>query len=1375
MKLKCKRIGSLLLALCMLMTMLPVQVAAAVDGTFTDNGLEYKVLTEDGDAKTGTVALTGYEGSKPSGSFTVTDAVYNGGITYTVTEIGDGAFEYCDFVNLTIPDSVEDIGDEAFADCEELASLSLGSSVRTIGESAFAYCGKLESVTIPASVEAIGNDAFNQCGSLTAFTAASDNPNFSAEGGVLYDKSGETLVIYPPGKADTSFSIPALVKTIGAYAFARCDNLESITIGGSVETIGESSFAYCENLESVTIGSSVKVIGEKAFSNCYSLESVIFEANSSLETIGDGAFGYCISLISLTLPDSLESIGASAFGYCDSLESINIPASVNTIGDQAFYVIPKLATITVAPDNGYFSAEDNVLYDKAKTLLIRYLPGKTDTSFSVPASVVTIGEGAFYACGDIEAVTIPASVNTIGDAAFYWASGLEEISFLGVDPPSSISDDDSTFSNTDLTAIYVPAGSVDAYKAALPDYADKVQAALLSATGTMDIGGETEKNLASNQSGTGWTWDAASATLTLNSSYTGEPIAIDCQYTDAINLIYTGDVSISSSAASSIFCRGSLNITGSGGTLTLNSAGSDSAYCAIDVYSGALTIGGSADVNATCAGSGTSPAAVVIYGMKGVTVSGSADVTADATGADASGIWVEWGDITISTTGTVTANGNGTGGALAMWNIRKLNMSGGTLTLTGNPLVGHRADLNITGGSITIGGTPVYRALLTLSGVSEPAQVTSISSPASGYGVSSDYTSDDGSLCFLLPAGSRIVTLTADGKTYTGTVNVTTDHAAAATLTYAPGVTVYPITVNSGTADPAEAAADTTVTITANAAPSGQRFKEWTVVSGGVTLANANAASTTFTMPANPVEVTATYEDIPAGVRPVTGITLNRTSASLYRNATPNTVTLTATVAPADATDKTVTWRSSNTAVAAVDASGKVTAAGNGTAVITATTTDGGYTASCTVTVTTYSSGGDKDGGSSGNDRSRGGSTASAAGTAVTDGGGTVTATASVDGSGNASAAVTQAQISNAIAKASEAAAKSGRPAMVEIKVKAPADAKTVETTIPQASIRELARGKVEALTINTPAAEITFDAEALSAISERAAGEVKITVARADASSLSEADRQKIGDRPVLDFSVKSGDKEITQFRGTATVSVPYTPKPGEDINAIVIYYIDAKGEAEAVAGCWYDPATGRVIFETDHFSTYAVGYNKISFRDVEQASPYAEAVTFIAARGITGGTGNGNFSPGEGLTRGEFLVMLMRACNIAPDRDISENFADAGNTWYTGYLAAAKRLGISEGVGANSFAPERKITNQELYTMLYNSLEAMNRLPEAASGKTLTAYSDSGEVASWASTAMSHFAKADILAGSGGKLSPAAAATRAEMARIMYSLLSK
>ncbi|HWR61448.1 MAG TPA: S-layer homology domain-containing protein, partial [Clostridia bacterium] len=306
-------------------------------------------------------------------------------------------------------------------------------------------------------------------------------------------------------------------------------------------------------------------------------------------------------------------------------------------------------------------------------------------------------------------------------------------------------------------------------------------------------------------------------------------------------------------------------------------------------------------------------------------------------------------------------------------------------------------------------------------------------------------------------------------------------------------------------------------------------------------------------------------------------------------------------------------------------------------------------------------------------------------------------------------------------------------------------------------------------------AAEITFDAKVLSAISEQAAGEVKITVAKADASSLSEADRQKIGDRPVFDFRVTGGDKTISQFGGTVTVSVPYTPKEGEDINAIVIYYINSKGEAEAVPGCRYDAATGRVIFETDHFSTYAVGYNKISFKDVDQASPYAEAVTFIAARGITGGTGNGNFSPGGTLTRGEFMVMLMRAYNISPDTSPADNFADAGSTWYTGYLSAAKRLGISNGVGGNLFAPERKITKQELYTLLYNSLKAIDKLPEGDSGKNTSVFSDKADIASWAKDAVSLFVKAGIIETGEGKLSPAGKATRAEMATIMYNLLSK
>lgn len=102
-----------------------------------------------------------------------------------------------------------------------------------------------------------------------------------------------------------------------------------------------------------------------------------------------------------------------------------------------------------------------------------------------------------------------------------------------------------------------------------------------------------------------------------------------------------------------------------------------------------------------------------------------------------------------------------------------------------------------------------------------------------------------------------------------------------------------------------------------------------------------------------------------------------------------------------------------------------------------------------------------------------------------------------------------------------------------------------------------------------------------------------------------------------------------------------------------------------------------------------------------------YSKAVTFVTARSIALGTGNGNFSSDEKLTRGQFIVMLMNAYGIAPDTDFQDNFADAGDTWYTGYLAAAKRLGISSGIGNNMFGPEKEISRQEMFTLLYNVLK--------------------------------------------------------------------
>jgi len=282
----------------------------------------------------------------------------------------------------------------------------------------------------------------------------------------------------------------------------------------------------------------------------------------------------------------------------------------------------------------------------------------------------------------------------------------------------------------------------------------------------------------------------------------------------------------------------------------------------------------------------------------------------------------------------------------------------------------------------------------------------------------------------------------------------------------------------------------------------------------------------------------------------------------------------------------------------------------------------------------------------------------------------------------------------------------------------------------------------------------------------------LKISAAKVDAVTLSEETKQLVRDRPVYNFSVISGDKTISQFGGNVSVLIPYTPKPGEDANAIVIYYINAEGKPEIVSNCVYDSATSIISFTTNHFSKYAVGYNKMNFKDVAADAWYSKAVSFIAARGITAGTDSASYRPEAKLTRGEFMVMLMKAYSIAPDANRSDNFVDAGDTYYTGYLAAAKRLGISGGVGNNMFAPDKKITRQEMFTMLYNALKAIGELPAGTSGKQLSAFSDAEHVASWAKDAMKFMVETGIISGNDGKLSATDTTTRAEMTQVLYNL---
>ena len=266
-----KRFLSLVLSLCIILTVATFPAMAATTGTTTE-GLAYSISNNK-------VTITDYTGSATS--LTIPSTIEG----YPVTTIGNEAFSYrTSLTSITIPNSVTSIGDSAFYECSTLKSINIPDSVTSIGNYAFAWCGSLTSITIPDSVTTIGDYAFYNCRSLTSIT------------------------------------IPDSVTEIGTYAFSNCDSLESVTIGDSVTEIGTDAFSNCDSLTSVTIPDSVTSIGDYAFSSCTRLTSITIP--NSVTTIGGGAFYNCYNLTSITIPNSVTYIGYSAFDKCNDLQNV---------------------------------------------------------------------------------------------------------------------------------------------------------------------------------------------------------------------------------------------------------------------------------------------------------------------------------------------------------------------------------------------------------------------------------------------------------------------------------------------------------------------------------------------------------------------------------------------------------------------------------------------------------------------------------------------------------------------------------------------------------------------------------------------------------------------------------------------------------------------------------------------------------------------------------------------------------------------------------------------------------------------------------------------------------------------------------------------
>ena len=367
----------------------------------------YKYVIDDSE-----VTITGYTGGDKN---LVIPSEISG---LKVTKIGDSAFKDCtSLTSVKISDNIKGIGKSAFYNCSELTSVDFSNSVTWIGENAFYDC-PLKNLELPPNLETLGGSAFNS-DYITSL------------------KIPKTLTVAYSGYEDDPF--PAFrqcenlqrvefekgLKEIPKYILLGCVNLKEVIMPDSIEKIGYYAFCDCKSLQTIEIPDNVKSISRTAFGGCEELREVKLGKNTTY--IGYYAFGDCSKLEKITISDKIETLYSDAF-WNTNIKEIVVPESVESISDEYLNLgLNSLEKITVDENNKNYIVEDDILYNKEKTKLIKCPCNKEKQVFEVPDSVVSIANNAFYGCNKLVEVKLGKSVNEIGDYAFSDCSNLQKL------------------------------------------------------------------------------------------------------------------------------------------------------------------------------------------------------------------------------------------------------------------------------------------------------------------------------------------------------------------------------------------------------------------------------------------------------------------------------------------------------------------------------------------------------------------------------------------------------------------------------------------------------------------------------------------------------------------------------------------------------------------------------------------------------------------------------------------------------------------------------------------------------------------------------------------------------------------------------------
>ena len=305
--------------------------------------------------KSGEVTITGMEGTADE---LVVPAFIDG---RPVVKIAETAFySQIYLTKATLPHTLKEIEEYAFAYCENLQKVNMAEGVEIIGESAFDGCVSLSEIRLPSTVTEIYGSAFLNCESLT------------------------------------EIEIPKKVKVIREDTFAGCTSIKEVVIPEGVTSVGISAFANCWDLEKITLPASLVKIGDSAFADCTSLKEITIP--EKVEEIGKYAFDGCKNMRSLKLPEKLQVLSEGAFASCVLLEEFTVPAGITQLEKNVLYNCTALKTLRVSEGVTRIVKESLLGCTALETMYL-------------PESLTKIDTRALYRCNALKDIYFAGSEN----------------------------------------------------------------------------------------------------------------------------------------------------------------------------------------------------------------------------------------------------------------------------------------------------------------------------------------------------------------------------------------------------------------------------------------------------------------------------------------------------------------------------------------------------------------------------------------------------------------------------------------------------------------------------------------------------------------------------------------------------------------------------------------------------------------------------------------------------------------------------------------------------------------------------------------------------------------------------------------------------